>query len=143
MTGGERSVPPPHRAGGDLKDLSRELAQDWMTVWQSELSALAVDREIREAWHLMSARWTEAATALFGGMGVGAMGVGGMGPGGLGQGAPYDPAGTGFAAAAADAAPRAPPAAAAPDPRDAEVGQLRERVLELEQRLAKLERRRR
>ena len=34
-------------------DLHR-LAQDWITLWESELSALAADPELREAWQAMS-----------------------------------------------------------------------------------------
>ncbi len=27
-----------------------QIARDWITVWQSELAALATDREAQEAW---------------------------------------------------------------------------------------------
>ncbi len=44
-------------------DLHR-LAQDWITLWESELSALAADPELREAWQAMSAVWAGAMTAM-------------------------------------------------------------------------------
>jgi hypothetical protein len=125
-TGGNRSGPPPHRADEDLRDASRQWAQDWMTVWQSELSTVAVDREAHEAWQAVAAHWADLAAALLGG---------------LPPCKPHDPAAGGFGAARPHAAPRPPAAAAAPDPRDAEVEGLRERVAGLEQRLAQLERR--
>src|SRR3984885_15790000 len=47
-------------AGPDL----RKLAQDWITLWQSELAGLAVDREAQETWHAMLALWAGAAAAM-------------------------------------------------------------------------------
>jgi hypothetical protein len=41
----------------------RQSAQDWITIWQSELQALAVDREARETWLRWIATWAEAARA--------------------------------------------------------------------------------
>ncbi|CAH2600301.1 conserved protein of unknown function [Rhodovastum atsumiense] len=122
MTGGDRSGPPqPDGAGEDLRDLAR----DWITLWQSELAALAVDRELQETWHVVLALWAGAAGAMLQG---------------LPRGMPDDGHGPGNGAGAA-AAPRPAPAAHAPDARDAEVEQLRHRVAELERRLAGLERR--
>jgi hypothetical protein len=125
--GGDRSA-PPHRADEDPRDASRQFAQDWMTVWQSEMSTMAVDREVHEAWHAVASRWADLAAAMLGGP-----------P----PRKPHDPAAGGFGAAGTAAPPGPAAAAAAPDPRDAEVDGLRERVAELEQRLARLERRRR
>jgi hypothetical protein len=133
MTGADRSAPPPHPAGEDLRDLARDLAEDWMTVWQSELSTLAVDREVRESWHLMASLWADAASAMLQGAAM-------LTPA---PDAPHDPAGRGFGAAGTAAPPRPPAPAPAPDPRDAEIEHLREQVTGLEERLARLERRRR
>ena len=47
-------------AGPDL----RKLAQDWITLWQSELAGLAVDREAQETWQAMLALWAGAAAAM-------------------------------------------------------------------------------
>ena len=87
------------------------LARDWMTIWQSEWAALAVDREVRESIQALLALWSPVS--------------GRIGP----------PGGGGPAAA-----PWPPAAAAASDAGDAEVGRLTERVAELERRLADLER---
>jgi uncharacterized protein YceH (UPF0502 family) len=125
MTAGDRSDPPPgDAAGADLHDLAR----DWITLWQSELAALAVDREAQETWHVLLSLWAGAAGNMING---------------LSRGLADEPAGHGRRAAGPAAAPRSAPVAAAPDPRDAEVEQLRERVAELERRLAGLEQRRR
>ena len=35
----------------------RKLAQDWITLWQSELSAMAADPEMRESWQTLMALW--------------------------------------------------------------------------------------
>ena len=51
---------PDAAAAPDL----RKLAQDWITLWQSELAALAVDREAQETWHAMLALWAGAAAAM-------------------------------------------------------------------------------
>ncbi len=58
MTPGDRSDPPPgDPAGEDLQGLAR----DWITLWQSELAALAVDREAQETWHVLLSLWAGAA----------------------------------------------------------------------------------
>ena len=125
MTAGDRPDPlPGDPAGEDL----HELARDWITLWQSELAALAVDREAQETWHVLLSLWAGAAGAVIESW-----------P----RGAADDPAGHRRGAAGAAAAAGAAPAAAAPDPRDVEVEQLRDRVAELERRLAGLEQRRR
>ncbi len=94
------------------------LARDWITLWQSELTAAAADREAQETWQALAALWAGAAGAMVP-----------MLPGGW----PHEPA-------RAAAPPRAAPVAAAPDARDAEIRRLAERVAELERRLAGLER---
>jgi hypothetical protein len=97
------------------------LARDWITLWQSELTALAADRELQEGWATLAALWAGAATAMLNRLPRG--GADGRGRDG-----------------SAAASPRAAPAAAAPDARDAEIQRLSGCVAELERRLAALER---
>jgi hypothetical protein len=40
-----------------------ELARDWITLWQSELAALAADTETVEAWTRLLSLWAGAAAA--------------------------------------------------------------------------------
>ena len=95
-------------------------ARDWITIWQSELTAMATDRELVDAWTRLLTLWAEAAeraTRLL---------PGGPPPDGSpGRPGPAAPAG-------------ATPALAAPDARDATIERLAERVAELERRLAEL-----
>ena len=107
---------PPEPGGASL----HELARDWITLWQSELAGLAADREARETWQAMVALWAGAAGAML-------------------DGVPR-PGDRADRRTGSTATPGATPAAAAPDPRDAEIGRLVGRVSELEQRLAELER---
>jgi Lon protease-like protein len=92
------------------------LAQDLVAMWQSELTAMAADREVREAWAAMVALWAQSAAAAM-------------------KLVAYDKA-PGSAGAAQPA--RAAPAAAAPQPGVDEIERLGRRVAELEQRLAQL-----
>src|SRR4051794_26100297 len=46
----------------DAPDL-RRLAQGWITLWESEIAALAADPEMREAWQAMASVWAGAMTA--------------------------------------------------------------------------------
>jgi hypothetical protein len=121
----------------------RRLAQDWITLWQSELTAMAADREMQETWQATIGLWAAFATAM----------AKAMPPSSGSRNAPsppeaHDPASVrrtgeswaGRAARAADAA-RSTPVAAAPDPRDAEVERLGRHIAALEARLAELERR--
>jgi hypothetical protein len=110
---------PPEAGGASLQALAR----DWITLWQSELAALAADREAMETWQAMIALWAGAAGAMLNGV-----------P------AASEPGDGADRRAGAAAASRPSPAAAAPDPRDAEIECLVGRVAELEQRLAQLER---
>jgi len=108
---------------GRVDSRLQSLAQDWITLWQSELSALAADPELREAWQTMMALWAGTMTAA-----VRAM--------------PRAPAPHDSTARSPGPAetPRAAPAAAAPDARDAEIERLARHVAALERRLAELER---
>jgi hypothetical protein len=129
------------RAGiaADLPD-PRKLAEDWITLWQSELTAIAADPELRESWQAVMALWAATMSALLRGMPRGAAEHGfrhGAAATDLHGGA----SGQARSAQARTAdAPRTPPAAAASDARDAEIERLARHVATLERRLADLER---
>jgi len=92
-----------------------KLAKDLVAMWQSELTAMAADRELRETWAVTMALWAQAANA-----------AAAMLPHEHGQArgpSPVEP-------------PRPPAVAAAPQPGLAEIEQLNRRIAELEQRLA-------
>ena len=103
------------------------LAEDWITLWQSEIAGLAADPELAEqwaAWAALGAAWMRAATAMaprFRG-----------GPAHDGPAAPPRPA-----PAAAPSGPGGPAGAGRDDEpaRDA----MARRLAELERRLADLE----
>jgi hypothetical protein len=40
------------------------LARDWVTLWQSELTAIAAEREAQESWQAILALWAGAAGAM-------------------------------------------------------------------------------
>src|SRR6202012_263911 len=133
-------------AGPDL----RKLAQDWITLWQSELAGLAVDREAQETWHAMLGLWAGAAAAMLRAMprdDQAAAAARGWDPG---QRASARPSPTGGEArarhehaegrAGAAAAAGGATAAVAPDTRDAAIERLTRRIAELDARLAELER---
>jgi uncharacterized protein YceH (UPF0502 family) len=92
------------------------LASDLVAMWQSELTAMAADREVRESWATLVVLWAQSATTAAALLS-------------------HDIASR--SAGAAQPA-RAAPAAAASQPGLAEVEQLNRRVAELEQRLAEL-----
>jgi hypothetical protein len=123
-SGAEEGAAPHDAAAGAGPDL-RRLARDWITLWQSELAALAVDREAQETWHTMLALWAGAAGAML-------SAAPRERPGARHHRPAAGPAGSA-------AAPGTPPAAAAPDARDAEIERLARHVRELEARLADLE----
>jgi len=108
------------------------LAEDWVALWQSEMAAMAADRELRETWTGLLALWASAAGAALQ----------------LASGRQaYDrtPAPAGRAAnGTAGAAQPAGTAAAAPasDLGSDEARRLYERIAELESRLSTFERRR-
>ena len=108
MADGPGVSPPPD---------PRALARDWITIWHSEMAALATDREMQEFWLRMIGLWAQAAEAA----------------------AQVLPAGD-FAhgRAGADAPAGAAATVAAPDARDAAIERLARRVEELERKLAQL-----
>jgi hypothetical protein len=118
---GQHQDSPGKPSAADLPD-PNTLAQDWITLWQSELKALGADPEMQHAWQTMAALWAGAMSAMIRAM-----------PRNAGHDRPSRRAGT------ADA-PRPPTAAAAPDPRDAEIDRLARHIAALERRLANLER---
>jgi Lon protease-like protein len=90
------------------------LAKDLVAMWQSELTAMAADREVRESWAALAALWAQSANAAA-------------------RFLSHEPAPR--SAGAAQPAGAAPVAAAS-EPRLGEVEQLSRRIAELEQRLA-------
>jgi hypothetical protein len=123
-------APPRDRPGrfpeAATPDLA-QLARDWITLWQSELTAAAADRELQETWQALAALWAGVAAAMLSGL-----------PRGVPDGRAGFAAAPGRARSAASA--WTTPPAAAPDARDAEIDRLAGRVAELERRLAELER---
>jgi ubiquinone biosynthesis protein UbiJ len=105
-------------AGAEAPDL-QALARDWVSLWESELTAIAADREAQETWRASVALWSGLASAMLAGL----------------------PRGTRHDGGDRDTSPpRTAPAAAAPDPRDAEIERLARHIDTLERRLQQLER---
>jgi hypothetical protein len=102
----DRGVPP------DL----RQMARDWITIWQSEMTAAATDRELLEGLTRLIEQWSRAARAAADVLPAAPDGANGR-------------AGTG-----AEAWSKA--ADAAPDARDLAIERLAGRVEELERLLA-------
>jgi hypothetical protein len=111
----------------DAPDL-RRLAQDWITLWQSELTAMAADREMQETWQATMGLWAGVATAMLNAT-IGTVRHGSS-----------DRHDRSRQRAGPQPAAGAAPAAAAPDPRDAEIERLARHIAALEERLGKLER---
>ncbi len=61
-----RAGPRAH-AASDLPD-PRKLAQDWITLWQSELTAMAADPEMRESWQTVMTLWAATMSTMLRGM---------------------------------------------------------------------------
>ncbi|WP_240319117.1 hypothetical protein [Acidibrevibacterium fodinaquatile] len=120
---------PAGGAGNETPDLAA-LAQDWITLWQSEISALVADREMQEAWQALAGLWAGVLASAIQAM-----------PREPGPREPgprqHEPFHNGVAGAAPP--PRAAAAAAPSDPRDAEIERLHRRLAALERRLARLE----
>ena len=90
------------------------LAKDLVAMWQSELTAMAADRELGEAWAALAALWAQSTRTT------------------LAVLRREPPAGS----APAAQPPGAAPVAAASQPGLGEIEQLNRRIAELEQRLA-------
>jgi len=98
--------------------MTERLAEDWIALWRSELTAMAADRELRESWAALVALWAGTATSV------------------LALTKANDPS----RAPLTPQPPRAAPAAAASQPGVDEIERLNRRIAELEQRLAAFER---
>jgi len=112
-------------AAPDMPDPNK-FARDWVTLWQSELSAMATDREMHETWQTLTKLWANAMSSM-------------LLPARGSEHNDTRPDNT-PRAPRPDDAPRATPPAAAPDPRDAEIARLARDVAALQRRLADLER---
>lgn len=108
--------------GGQRFSDPRSRARDWITLWQSELSALATDREVQEAWQRGVSLWANAADALIRVM----------------PDLAREPARQSGAAASPGTAPARPHA---DDGGARTIERLESRIAELERRLAEVERR--
>ncbi len=106
--------------------MTDSLAEDWVALWQSEMAAMAADRELRESWTSLLALWASAAAAALRFIPR-----------------PGSDAGRGTADGTAGAAqpPGTAPAVAAFDLGGDEARRLYERIADLESRLAAFERR--
>jgi hypothetical protein len=124
-------------SGDPAADLAT-LLRDWITVWQSEMAAMTVDREMQEHTQALVDFWAGAAQGFL------QQAFASRGTGTPQSGADAQRSGSGDERSAgrarAAATPGAPAAAAAPDHGDDEIQRLRARVAELEQRIAVLER---
>ena len=60
----------PNGAGGTTGEPPdpRKLAQDWITLWQSELSAMAADPEMRKSWQTVMAFRAGTMSAMLRGL---------------------------------------------------------------------------
>ncbi len=120
------------------EDDFRTLAEDWIAIWQSEITAYLTDPETQQAWGAMMAVWAGAAQAMMRGMPP-APGFSHKRPKPADErrraSAAPKPAGT-------DAAPGPTPAAAAPVAGDDAIRRLEQRVAELERSLAEQNRHR-
>ncbi len=108
----------PHGSSGPAAGSPADTWADWVTIWQSELNALATDREAQEVWKRLVRMWAAQARA-----------AGALLPDGTHRPARPEPA------------PRPEAPSAAPDTREferqrRELERLAQRVEELERRLA-------
>ena len=128
--------PPPDPQMPPLDAPTEAAMRDWMTIWQSEIAAMGVDREMQECWARMAEGWTEAAARS----GMPEQFARMM----AARGAPADEASRSPRAdeaprgARADAATRPAPAADAPDA-GADVAGLRRELAEIRARIERLE----
>lgn len=94
---------------------SHAVVRDWLTIWHSELAALALDPDMRASWLRLLDAWAQTAERALRFLPAGEPKAGHAGP-------------------VAPARPAAP--VAAPDPRDAAIHALEQRLAALERRLA-------
>ncbi|HTW28110.1 MAG TPA: hypothetical protein VME92_13350 [Acetobacteraceae bacterium] len=120
MTKGPREPPDQRPPSPD------RVAQDWITLWESELAALATDREAQEVMLRLVGLWAKTARTAVAAMTPAGHGAAGDGPAGRARSAASS--GTASAPVASDAGVAA-------------IGRLERRIAELERRLAELERR--
>jgi len=127
MADGQRAAPPPDLQAPDLQAPERQaselqapglqaVARDWITIWQSELTAMASDRELQDAWVRVVANWSAAAELMA------RLLPNGRHDNAAGHARPASAAGS-------------PPPMAPPDDRDAAIQRLADRIAELERRL--------
>jgi len=103
--------------------MSDKLAEDWLSLWRSELTAMAADRELRETTKALLTLWANTAITSLGAIRTAHDSA-------LRNPVPTQP-------------PRPAPDSAAPLPGLDAFDQLNRRIAELEQRLAAFERSRR
>ncbi len=134
----------PHDATAP-EDAFRTLAEDWIAIWQSEITAYLTDPETQQSWGAMMALWSGAAQTMMRGMPA----APGFGQG-FAQPRPKPAPGTDERRhdsntskqqhtpeqSGPDAAPRPAPAADAPVIGDDAIRRLEQRVAELERSLA-------
>jgi hypothetical protein len=103
-----------------------DLARDWITLWQSELNAIALDPETLRSWRSTLQVWSNFASWILQ-----------MAP--KASPKPSDDAETSRPTPERQAGPAS--AVAPPDPRDDEISRLSQHIAQLERRMANLERR--
>ena len=108
-------------------------AKDWITLWQSELTAMAADRELREGWGTLMALWARAATSAASQAASQMAGAAST----FRSPVPHERPSR---SAPADAAARPAPGAAASDAGGDEIERLHRRIAALEERLRAIER---
>jgi hypothetical protein len=113
--GGQTDGPP-----GPAAPSPADTWSDWVTIWQSELNALATDREAQEVWKRLVGMWAAQARA-----------AGALLPDGSRGPARPEPA-------ARPEAPAVAPGAGEFERQQRELERLAQRVAELERRLASL-----
>jgi hypothetical protein len=106
------------------------MVQDWITIWQSELSAVAADREVQQAWSKLVAMWAANARAAAAFLPPGPYQASPR-DGSSGRPRPEPPARPAPAAAASDAGQH--------EAESCIIERLARRVEELERRLAELD----
>jgi hypothetical protein len=131
---GSKHTQPDGTAGSDTstRDGKRsmgpseaDLARDWITLWQSELNAIALDPESLRSWRSTIQTWSTFATCVLQ-----------MMP----KASPKLPDDAERTPPWSESKARAASTASAPDPRDDEIIRLSQHIAQLERRMANLER---